>query len=546
MSDRDEESIGKMRTWGHEESARSPQESAWDPGMSIGGLTTRRPEGIDDDGRTDGARRWKAGEEILGRYVVERELGQGGMGMVYGCFDKTGGVKVAVKCLPPELGHNSVEMEEVRENFELVVGLRHPNIAGVRTLERDGRGEYYLVMDVAEGENLRAWLRRKWKAGGVSPEEAVGVLRQVASALDYAHGEKVVHRDVKPGNVMIDGRGRVKVLDFGLAAQIRTSMSRASHVYRGTSGTGPYMAPEQWRGRRQDGKTDQYALGVMAYEMLAGHLPFENDEVSVLREVVLKEEPEDIPGVPEGAMAAIRRALSKSAEERFGSCGAFVEALESGGNGGASTPGEAGKGTSAGTAAEKPAGRRARPVGSPHQGSGTAEEVSTWAPLPVIVRRREGRRALYLAVAGISLLVLVFNGAGRVRYDTKRAQLDAKLKEAALTIVGEDVPLVPGQEVLMAERAIAAEALAWNAVRDARTPDSRTPFAFTILRELTDRGATLTRASWSPAGLDISGTAPSVRAFENLTGWTPNVTAQPSPEAGRITFSLKGEWPDEI
>ena len=370
-----EKSFGELPTWGREESSKpevAAEGQSWSERELSRAETLRPPEGIRDDGRTDAARRWTPGETILDRYVVERELGQGGMGVVYGCLDKVGGVKVAVKCLPPELSHNSVEMEEVRENFQLVYGLSHPNIAGARYLERDGSGVYYLVMEEASGENLRRWLRAKWKAGGVTLAEAVPILRQVAAALDYAHGEKVIHRDVKPGNVMIDARGRVKVLDFGLASQIRTSLSRASHATRGTSGTGPYMAPEQWRGRRQDGKTDQYALGVMAYEMLAGHLPFENDEVSVLREVVLKEEPEDIPGMPEGAMAAIRRAMSKNATDRFPSCNVFVSALESASSQGrASTPCEPGKGPAAGTTAGKsggkPAGTTARSESSPHQ-----------------------------------------------------------------------------------------------------------------------------------------------------------------------------------
>ena len=339
MSEQDEiESIGEMRTLGREgEETRKEEDGrsieTWTAGLSER-ETLKRPceqavpeTGIVDDGRTDAARRWRPGDTILGRYVVERELGQGGMGVVYGCLDKVGGVHVAVKCLPPELGHNTVEMEEVRENFELVYKLGHPNIAGVRMLERDGRGEYYLVMEEAEGENLRRWIREKRKTGGISLAEAVAVLRQVASALDYAHGEKVVHRDVKPGNVMIDGRGRVKVLDFGLAEQIRTSLSRASQAYRGTSGTGPYMSPEQWRGRQQDGKTDQYALGVMAYEMLAGHLPFENSDISVLKDAVLHDVPDSIPGLPPHAMAALRRAMAKRAEERFATCREFVDAL---------------------------------------------------------------------------------------------------------------------------------------------------------------------------------------------------------------------------
>ena len=158
-------------------------------------------------------------------------------------------------------------------------------------------------------------------------EEVVPVLRQVASALDYAHGEKVIHRDVKPGNVMIDGRGKAKVLDFGLAAQIRTSLSRASQAYRGTSGTGPYMAPEQWEGKPQGAKTDQYALAVMAYEMLAGHLPFENDNWQVLKDAVLRGNFDSIPGLPVRAMDALRRGLAKRLEERFRSCGEFVAAL---------------------------------------------------------------------------------------------------------------------------------------------------------------------------------------------------------------------------
>ena len=317
-------SMGELETLQSAEGKASPEEA-----LSLGEQETLRGWGILEEW---GGKRWKAGEEILGRYVVTRELGQGGMGVVYECLDKVGGVKVAVKALPPELSHNSVEMEEVRENFELVYKLNHPNIASVKTLERDGKGEYFLVMDVAEGVSLRKWLRDKRKAGGVSPNEVVGVLRQVAAALDYAHAKKVVHRDVKPGNVMIDPSGEVKVLDFGLAAQIRTSLSRASQAYRGTSGTGPYMAPEQWLGKPQDGKADQYALAVMAYEMLAGRLPFENSELAVLKDAVLRGEADSIPGIPKGAMRALRRAMAKRKEERFGSCGEFVEAL--GGTGG--------------------------------------------------------------------------------------------------------------------------------------------------------------------------------------------------------------------
>jgi formylglycine-generating enzyme required for sulfatase activity len=323
-SEMEAKSIGERETQGQ-------GREAGNGAVSFGERETWRGEGNGlDVAREWVGKRWKEGEEILGRYVVEGELGQGGMGVVYACRDKVGGIRVAVKALPPELSHNSVEMEEVRENFELVYKLSHPNIAGARTLEQDGQGAYFLVMEVAEGESLRTWMRRKQKEGGVSLEAAAGVLRQVAAALDYAHGERVVHRDVKPGNVMVDGRGRAKVLDFGLAAQIRTSLSRVSRAFRGTSGTGPYMAPEQWEAQPQDAKTDQYALAVMAYEMLAGRLPFENSDPDVLKEAVLHGEIREIPGLAKGAMGVLRRGMAKDPAKRFGSCGEFVEALAGG------------------------------------------------------------------------------------------------------------------------------------------------------------------------------------------------------------------------
>ena len=153
-------------------------------------------------------------------------------------------------------------------------------------------------------------------------------------------------------------------------------------------------------------------------------------------------------------------------------------------------------------------------------------------------------RTVWLAAAVASLIALVLNAAVRYRFRAEDAHLQSQLAEAASALT--DAPLIPGQEVLMAERAIAADAPAWDAVRAARTSDPRAPCALAILRELAGRGATFSRASWSPAGLDISGTAPSAQAVENLSVWTPNVSIQPSSETGRVTFRLKGEWPDGI
>ena len=269
---------------------------------SIHGQGGAAPLGGSGAGR-DSAGGWASvpelatGIRLLGRYLVKGELGSGGMGVVYRCLDEVAGIEVAVKALPRLVARNSLEMEDVRKNFQLVHKLHHPHIAAATNLERDETtGDYYLVMELAPGMNLHQYRGRR--PGGRLPlSQVLPILRQVAEALDYAHGEGIIHRDVKPRNIMVAESGRVKVLDFGLAAQLQSSMSRVSQAHFSTSGTGPYMAPEQWRGRRQDARTDQYSLAVTAYELLAGELPFENSDAVILREAVLHDEAPAIDGV---------------------------------------------------------------------------------------------------------------------------------------------------------------------------------------------------------------------------------------------------------
>ena len=279
------------------------------------------------------ARRFANGDEILGRYVVQSELGQGGMGVVYKCFDKIGGVEVAVKGLPPEVSHNSDEMEAVRENFQLVSELHHQNIAGVRTLEKDSAtGDYYLVMTLARGVSLRQWLRQH--GGKEHRTEQLNVLRQIASALDYAHNAEpkhIIHRDVKPENIMVDDGGHVMVLDFGLAAQVRSSLGRVSQLVTSRSGTPAYKSPEQWLAQAQRAPSDQYSLGVIAYQMFAGELPFASDDIEILKHAVVFDPVPPIPGEDKAVNAVFAKALAKRPQERFASCAAFVDALSSDG-----------------------------------------------------------------------------------------------------------------------------------------------------------------------------------------------------------------------
>ena len=134
------------------------------------------------DRKPDG--RFAVGDLIMHRYKVIAELGQGGMGVVYKCFDETAGIEVALKALPPELSHNTIEMEDIKDNFQLVHNLHHPNIASSNNLEKDrSNGNYYLIMECCEGEDLRRWIKRKRKAEGLKFEEVLPIIQQVARTL---------------------------------------------------------------------------------------------------------------------------------------------------------------------------------------------------------------------------------------------------------------------------------------------------------------------------------------------------------------------------
>ncbi len=280
----------------------------------------------------DASHNWKTGDKILGRYEVIELLGQGGMGVVYRCLDTVGEVEVAVKALPWEVSHSTAEMDEVRDNYNLVSKLVHTNIAVYKTLEMDSvTGDYYLVMEYVGGEDLRRWMKRVRNDGKIALETALPVLRQIAEALDYAHGQEpgVIHRDVKPENVKILVDGTIKVLDFGLAAQIRTSQAHVSKENVASAGTPLYKSPEQWGAKsRQGPSTDQYSLAVIAYEMLSGHVPFESDDKDLLKAAVLKDMPDMIDGFPKYANTALQTGLAKEATGRYVSCVDFVCALE--------------------------------------------------------------------------------------------------------------------------------------------------------------------------------------------------------------------------
>ena len=262
------------------------------------------------------------------RYEITDNLGRGGMGEVFLARDKVSGIEVAIKLIPREVSLSEDEMEQIRKNFALVQKLHHPNIAAVTHLELLAvSGEYFLVMEAVPGRRTLHKERLSREDEKLPVDEAIRVCEQIAAALDYAHSQKVLHRDVKPANVMIAPDGRVKLTDFGLTAQIVSSMTRVTRMAVNTSGTRPYMAPEQWESRLQDEKTDQWSLGVMFYELVSGWPAFASSDIEILERQVLTKAPRKPDELSESPWEALNKALSKEKDDRFGSCVEFVNSL---------------------------------------------------------------------------------------------------------------------------------------------------------------------------------------------------------------------------
>lgn len=268
----------------------------------------------------------------LGGFQLKRRLRRGGMGEVWQAFDPTGERLVVIKVLPPELQRSPDEMARVKQTFNRVHNLQHQHICPVYLLGQDPRFGYFIVMKYLAGDTLSAYrMAYVQQHAGFPISQLIRVLTPVALALDYAHGRQIIHRDIKPQNIMLDADGSdVQLVDFGLAAEIRTSVMRISQAQMEACGTYPYMAPEQWRGEMQDARTDQYALGVVAFELLAGRLPFEAADPTILRLCVLGDPVPPIDGAAPAVQAAISRAMAKSREDRYENCVAFIRALESG------------------------------------------------------------------------------------------------------------------------------------------------------------------------------------------------------------------------
>ncbi|GMV39942.1 MAG: hypothetical protein AMXMBFR64_16580 [Myxococcales bacterium] len=279
------------------------------------------------------------GSVLAGRYEIETVLASGGFATVYVARHLGLRCPVALKVLKPDLSDNPKIRKRFLREARVVTALRHPGIVVHHDLGEEEDGRMYLAMELLDGRSLARVLRE----GVVAPGRAVHLLRQIAAALDFSHESGVLHRDLKPSNIMTlryaGDPDHVKLIDFGVLKFLETvqrvddGLTTNLTEPKAVIGTPEYMAPEQIRGQPLDARTDQYALGLVAWELLAGHRPFR----AATRVEVLSAQLRDPPPplvlacglpVPPALEDVLRRVLAKAPERRFPSCGAFVTALE--------------------------------------------------------------------------------------------------------------------------------------------------------------------------------------------------------------------------
>src|SRR5579884_3929494 len=278
---------------------------------------------------------------ILGNYRILAPLGQGGMAHVYRARQENLDREVAVKVLPPWYAADRNFVERFILEARLVAKLSHPNIVTIHDFNKY-QDHLYIVMELVDGGTLKHILDRLRNPGGsgspgvMDPVEALNILKPLASALTYAHEKGIIHRDIKPVNVLMDRTGRPILSDFGIAK----ALEGKKELTRPGAGVGTpeYMSPEQCKGEPVDGRADIYALGVMLFEALTGRTPFIGDNYPALAHSHIYEEPPDPrlfnPNISLEVAQVILTALSKKAEMRYQRANDMALALQSASNAG--------------------------------------------------------------------------------------------------------------------------------------------------------------------------------------------------------------------
>jgi beta-lactam-binding protein with PASTA domain/tRNA A-37 threonylcarbamoyl transferase component Bud32 len=263
---------------------------------------------------------------IDGRYRVIKRLGSGGMADVYCAEDQQLGRRVALKLLYRHFAEDEQFVERFRREASSAAGLQHPNIVGIYD-RGEWNGTYYIAMEYIEGRTLKDVIRER---GPAPPEAAVDIVLQILRAARFAHQRGVVHRDIKPHNVLIDDEGRVKVTDFGIARAGASDMTETGLIM----GTSQYLSPEQAQGKPVDARSDLYSIGIVLYEMLTGRVPFDAESPVAVALKQVSERPvpprELNPEIPAALESVVLRAMEKSPARRFADADEFIAALQTG------------------------------------------------------------------------------------------------------------------------------------------------------------------------------------------------------------------------
>jgi eukaryotic-like serine/threonine-protein kinase len=300
------------------------------PAASGGGTAVRTPKtprpGLDRASSL-------SGQVLDSRYQVQKKLGEGGMSYVYLAREVATGHDVAIKVLSPKLATDRSSVERLRREAGLAMRLDHPNVCRILRLGESEDGLIYLVMPFLKGELLSD---REVQGGPMAVDVGVTVLQQVCAGLHHAHELQIVHRDLKPENIMLvvedGGSDRAVVMDFGLAKERRAEGQLAKLTATGIIlGTPEFMSPEQIRGKQLDARSDIYALGIVAFEMFAGKLPFQGRNAQEMMIARLRGQPLRLRQVradaPEPLEKALARAMESNPDHRYDTALDFAAAL---------------------------------------------------------------------------------------------------------------------------------------------------------------------------------------------------------------------------